>query len=84
MSHADIADKIVKTELSKYIKTHESQRQIRINHEERLESLLILLGSNENIASAFSSSAIDLHTLDELKYEVGEVIECNLIYVGDL
>ena len=62
MSHTDIAHRIVKTELSKYIKTNESQRRIKISHKERLESLLTLLGSNENITSAFPSSIIDLPT----------------------
>lgn len=75
--HSDLAGKIVKTELSYYCRTHESQRRlnpnlfkIMITHDERLENLLILLGSNDNVASSSSPSIVDLPTLDELNAEL--------------
>ena len=87
----DIAEKIVKTELSYYCKTHESQRRanpalfkIMISHEERLENLLILLGGNDNVASASSSSTVDLPTLDELRAEIGENIERKSLHVDEM
>ena len=47
--HQDIAEKIVKTELSYYVKTHENRRKVQpdlfkimIPHDERLENLLVV------------------------------------------
>ena len=72
----------MKTELSYYIRTHESRRRanpslfkIMITHEERLENLLILLGGNDNVATSPSSSIVDLPTLDELREELGTTLE---------
>ena len=53
----DIAEKIVKTELSYYVHTHHAERnmeptlfKIMIPHDECLENLLLLLGDNNCLA----------------------------------
>ena len=76
--HADIEEKIVKTELTYYIKTHEAERKVNpdtfkimIPHDQRLENLLILLGNNDHIATADSASILDLPTMKELEEELG-------------
>lgn len=76
--HSDLGDKIVKTELSHYCKTHESERgnnpdmfKIMIPHDQRLENLLILLGDNNYIATAESSLVLDLLTIKAFDVEFG-------------
>ena len=71
-------EKVVKTELSYYIRTHESERsndpqmfRIMIPHDQRLENLIILLGDNSHIATAENSSVLDLPTMKEFGDEFG-------------
>ena len=73
-----LEEKIVKAELTYYIKTHEAERKlnpetfpIMIPQDQRLENLLILLGDNDNIATANSASVMDLLTMKELEEELG-------------
>ena len=89
--HSDLAEKIIKTELSYYCRTHECQRRlnpdlfkIMITHDERLENLLILLGNNDNVASSSSSSIVDLPTLDELKAELGGASEKKSLHLDEM
>ena len=73
-----LGEKIVKTELSYYCKTHEAERRnnpeifkIMIAHDQRLENLIILLGDNNHIATSESSSVLDLPTMKEFDDKFG-------------
>ena len=83
--HVNIIEKVVKTELWYYIKTHECKRRanpelfkLLIPHDERLENLLVLLGDNDNIATSESSSVLDLPTVAELAGKLGTTVETNI------
>ena len=86
----DIAEKIVKTELSYYVHTHQAERnvepalfKIMIPHEERLENLLVLLGDNSCLATSLHASALDLPTNNDLSKflncETEDPVESSLI-----
>ena len=71
----DASNKIVRTELSYYRKTHQAARYetpelfklTKISHEERLENLFVLLSNGTNkIASISSTAMLDLPTNEEL------------------
>ena len=73
----ELIQKIVKTELSYYCKTHQSEKnmdpslfKIMISHEEHLENLLVLLGDNNSVATGTSASVLDLPTNEELAQNV--------------
>ena len=75
-SKHDIAEKIVKTELSYYRNTHKMDvitrpdlfKLVHVTHEERLENVLVLLSDNSQVATASKSSAMDLPSdLDALR-----------------
>ena len=73
----DIEAKIVKTELSYYVHTHQFQRhevpqlfKINIPHEERLENILVLLGDNNSVATSTAASIPDLPTNEELHVNI--------------
>ena len=75
--HSDLSEKIVRTELSYYCKTHEYERRanpdmfkIMIPHEQRLENLFFLLGDSSHVATLESSSVLDLPTMKELELEL--------------
>jgi len=75
--HSDLSEKIVRTELSYYCKTHEYERRanldmfkIVIPHEQRLENLFFLLGDSSHVATLESSSVLDLPTMKELELEL--------------
>ena len=68
----DTSNKIVRTELSYYRKTHQAARYetpelfklTKISHEERLENLFVLLSNGTNkIASISSTAMLDIPTL---------------------
>ena len=92
--HSELGEKIIKTELSYYCKTHESEKRndpemfrIMIPHEQRLENLMVLLGDNNNIATCESSSVLDLPTMEEIgnKYGVKEVVNSSsFLQVNDM
>ena len=71
----DVSNKIVRTELSYYRKTHQGERYespelfklTKISHKERLEIFFVLLSNETNkIASISSTSMLDLPTNKEL------------------
>ena len=71
----DVSNKIVRTELSYYRKTHQAERYetskpfklTKISHKERLEDLSVLLSDWTNkIASTSSAAILDLPTNEEL------------------
>ena len=86
ISKHGVAEKIVKTELSYYCKTHERQRtnpslfKILIPHEERLENLLVLLGGRTMIMLPRP-----LHRpLDELRSALGTILERKSLRVDEM
>ena len=69
----DIAEKIVKTELSYYVHTHQAERnmeptlfKIMIPHDERFKNLLVLLGDNNCLTTSSHASVLDLPTNNDL------------------
>ena len=69
----DIAEKIMKTDLSYYVHTHHTERimeqtlfKMIIPHDEGLENLLVLLGDNNCLATSSHASVLDLRTNDDL------------------
>ena len=75
----DISNKIVRTELSYYRKTHQAVRHetpelfkpTKISHEEWLENLFVLLSNRTNkIASTASTAMLDLPTNEELSHVI--------------
>ena len=77
----DLSEKIVKTELSYYRKTHQSEKHnvpelfklTKISHEERLENLFILLSDEKRIASMSSAAILDLPTNEEVSQAINGV-----------
>ena len=69
----DIAEKIMKTDLSYYVHAHHTERimeqtlfKIMIPHDEGLENLLVLLVDNNCLATSSLASVLDLRTNDDL------------------
>ena len=71
----DVSNKIFRTELSYYRKTHQAERYetpelfklTKISQDERLENLFVLLNNGTNkVASTSSTAMLDLPTNEEL------------------
>ena len=91
-SKHEICEKVVKTELSYYRNTHKIDviarpdlfKIVHVTHEERLENLFILLSDNSQVATAYSSSAIDLPCDLDALHAIKSEGQANVVQEGNI